>query len=287
MIYGPAPRGSMPRPARRNCSIACFQILLARRGVQRARRRARPARPQARFAGRAPGSSSPTGRAALSSKRAPVQRNAMAPLPRQIRRSTRMAAHGSFASRGLTTTAARLQSSARASSDCANDISRPSDRRPMQPMASQTIPFCNVASLGVTRVAVGGEPFLEREGVAAVVQHRQPAVRPADRRGPAVGGDQHVRAAASSPPRAQAKNTSTRATPAQRRAQQADQQQAGGARAAAARCRRLRCGRPRPAGCATHSATAIIQSMPAAHQPPEHAVEAERHGDERRGCPSA
>ena len=148
----------------------------------------------------------------------------------------------------------------------------------------------------VARVAVGGEPFLDREGVAAAVQHRQAGrrrrgrPRPGRRRRPA------RRAAASPPP------TGLRRPPAPPRSSAAACA-AGTAATAPAVAEQQRpgaegraCGRPRPAGCATHSATAIIQSMPSpiscqntASKPNgmrEHAENAHRHHpgrDDRHG----
>ncbi|MGB8669070.1 MAG: hypothetical protein WCD29_04765, partial [Pseudolabrys sp.] len=69
---------------------------------------------------------------------------------RQTPRSTSVAAQlDDGAPRALTTTAARAQSSAKASTSNAIDARRPSASRPIQPIASQVTPVFRMASFGV------------------------------------------------------------------------------------------------------------------------------------------
>src|SRR6185437_16800978 len=75
MIYGPGPRGSMPRSAMQVRSIARLHILLARRSIQRAgRRRDRDGHKLALRAAR-PGSVEPhrSGGAFLKARAGPAQ----------------------------------------------------------------------------------------------------------------------------------------------------------------------------------------------------------------------
>ena len=117
--------------------------------------------------------------------------------------------------------------------------------------------------------------------------HRQPPVGAAHRerlrrrRRPA-----HP-AAACGPPTGCA--TTTSAAPLQRSGVRSrhSTHQPGGAEQQRPDAERRHRARPRRAGCATHSATAIIQSMPSPISRQNSAVEAERHGEQRRECPSA
>jgi len=82
-----------------------------------------------------------------SPRNGPVQRSVRAPLTRQMPRSTSVAVQSPGGSRALITTAARVQSSAKASTDSANDTGRPSAKCPMQPAASHCTPLARLASL--------------------------------------------------------------------------------------------------------------------------------------------
>ena len=74
----------------------------------------------------------------------------MAPCVRQTLRSTSVAAQlDDGAPRTLTTTAARAQFWAKASTSSAIDARRPSASRPIQPFASQVTPVFRPASSGV------------------------------------------------------------------------------------------------------------------------------------------
>ena len=104
---------------------------------------------------------------------------------------------------------------------------------------------------------------------------RQPPVFPAQRRGLAVGRHQQIGPRRASPPTGLRQRAQQRATPAQRRAQQAEQQQACAAPTTAGRYRR-RWMRPTAPGRLRHpqhDADDPVDAVP--HQPPEHRIEAE------------
>ena len=72
----------------------------------------------------------------------------MAPCASQIGRSIKVALQGACACRGLTTSAARAQSSSKASIASTIDTSRPPAIAPMQPMESQRVLTASEASFG-------------------------------------------------------------------------------------------------------------------------------------------
>ena len=220
----------------------------------------------------------------------PVQRSAMAPWLRQtLRDRSAVAAQVPAAPRAaLTTTAARAQSSAKASTASAIDdepaVGQPADaadrhrsarrrralvlrargrrrRPPAIPCSAKvSLPLCSTAS----------RPSAPRTATPS-----------------AVGGDQHVGLRRRQRPQRRRRRPAT--APLQRSGVRSrhDQQQPERCRAAAARCRRRAMRPTAPGRLATQSATAIIQSMPAPISRQKQRVEAERHRDQRRGCPSA
>ena len=168
-----------------------------------------------------------------------------------------------------------------------SDASRPSASCPMQPMASQRTPSCRLAILRRAAVAVGHQPFLDREAVAAA-RAGSPVVpsAPADGGRLPVAGDQHIG------PRQPPAPTGLRRAPAPRRSSAAAS--ATGTAAASPAVASSSGPVPKawiwptaPGRCATHNTTAIIQSTPcpiscqnSASKPNgmrEHAENAHRH----------
>jgi len=164
------------------------------------------------------------------------------------------------APRALTTTAARAQFSAKASTSSAIDARRPSASRPIQPIASQVTPVFRLASFGVRASAPAASHSLTAKGVTAAAQHGKPTIGAANGDGLAVIGDKHIGSRRRDRPETGPKHQCCPAQ-AQRRAQGADEEHAGGShqqRASAERLYASYC----PRQAANPLGTQTIQSMP-------------------------
>jgi hypothetical protein len=126
------------------------------------------------------------------SKRSPWRRNAIAPERRQTWRSTTSAAQPGGASRALTTSTARRQSSSKASVVFAMATSEPSRRLPDAARRIASDPFAKRTVVRRARVGIGRKPFAQRKEVATGFDHGKATVFTADGGGAAVRGDQHI-----------------------------------------------------------------------------------------------
>ena len=199
------------------------------------------------------------------------------------------AAQWGGASRSVTTTAARAQSSAKASAVITRATRRPSASRAMQPDGSQR------EALGQNPCRSAGARRRRRRAIPWRRRRRVPmrwigkaAVGAAHRDRLAVGRDQDVRQRRADRPRGTRDHDQRRAAPAQRRSS------AGRAATRPAGAEQQRTPTPNagmrptaPGRLATQQRDRDHPVDAVAHQPPEHAVEAERDREQRRAGPWA
>ena len=176
---------------------------------------------------------------------APMRRSATAPVCFSVCRSITSAAQPGGASRAVSTTAARRQSSSKASMVLAMATSEPS-RKPAD--AAGSIAGDALAQRLVLRRAQSASATSHSRNAKVslpdlIMASRPSAPRTANAAPSAATSTSGcgVRIAST-----MAQATSSRADEPQRRLQQAEQDQTGACRPAAARCRTPPCGRPRP-----------------------------------------